>query len=159
MDYKELIENPYLQDLPFKIELDEHGTIQMTPASNRHGNFQVKIGHELFSRLKAGEVMSECSIETSKGVKVANVAWAGVEFIEKRGFETPYPVAPELCVEIVSPSNSRPALEEKIGLYLARGAKEVWLCDEEGQIEFHSYEGRIPQSRIVPDMPPRIVRK
>lgn len=159
MDYKELRENPHLQDLPFKIELNERGTIEMTPASNRRGSLQMKIGLEVAGKTQGGEVISECSVETAKGVKVADVAWAGPEFIEKHGFATPYPIAPELCVEIVSPSNSRAALEEKIGLYLAKGAKEVWLCNEDGQIEFHSYEGRIPQSRLVPDMPSQILRK
>ena len=54
---------------------------------------------------------------------------------------------------------SASAPEEKIGLYLAKGAKEVWLCSENGDVEFHSYEGRIPHSRLVPDMPTQVLCK
>ncbi len=159
MDYKDLCMDPHLRDLPFKIELNEHGTIQMTPASNRRGSLQVKIAHGLFSKMPKGEVITECSVETSKGTKVADVAWASAEFVQRHGFQTPYTVAPELCVEITSPSNATKEMEEKIDLYLAKGAKEVWICTEDGSVEFHSYEGRLPRSRLAPDMPCQVLQK
>ena len=55
--------------------------------------------------LPQGEVIAECSIQTSEGVKVADIAWASTEFINEFAYKTPYPKAPEICVEIVSPSN------------------------------------------------------
>jgi Uma2 family endonuclease len=72
----------------------------------------------------------ECSIETNKGVKVVDVAWASELFIAKYGYETPYKVAPEICVEIVNPSSIKSEVEERIQLYLIKGAHEVWLCNE-----------------------------
>ena len=53
----------------------------------------------------------------------------------------PYDVAPEICVEIVSPSNSD-EMEEKIQLYLHQGAKEVWLCNQQGEISYFTLNGQ-----------------
>lgn len=43
MTWAEVIESPYLQDMPFKIELNEWGNIVMSPASNRHSTLKCKI--------------------------------------------------------------------------------------------------------------------
>ena len=42
-----------------------------------------------------------------------------------------FPGAPDLAVEVVSPSNTRPALHAKIADYLAGGTRLVWLVDPE----------------------------
>jgi hypothetical protein len=46
--------------------------------------------------------------------------------------------APEICVEIVSPSNSRSEITEKRALYFDAGAAEVWVCALYGSISFFS---------------------
>jgi hypothetical protein len=74
MQWSEVIANPFLQNLPFKIELNKWGKIEMSPASNLHGKLQVDISSELKKRT-AGVVISECSVQTTDGVKVAYVAW------------------------------------------------------------------------------------
>ena len=53
---------------------------------------------------------------------------------KKYGEVTPLKVAPEICIEILSPSNSNTEIVDKIDLYLAKGAKEVWIVDESGKI-------------------------
>jgi Uma2 family endonuclease len=147
MDWASVISNPLLRDLPFKIELNKWGQILMSPASNNHGNLQFKVGVRIQESKKGkGEIITECSIDTSQGVRVADVAWASDQFIEKYGFETPYSRAPEICVEIVSPSNSKGEIEEKIELYLAKGACEVWIISEDGTIRFFTYDGEIEES-------------
>ncbi len=113
MQWSEVINNPLLQNLPFKIELDKFGKILMGPASNQHGRIQMQIGNNLTNKLPKGQVISECSIQTPEGVKVADVAWASNEFIKTFAYETPYPKAPEICVEIVSPSNSKQEIADK----------------------------------------------
>jgi Uma2 family endonuclease len=150
MNWKEVCEDPILQDLPYKIELNEWGQIVMSPASNKHGMFQVRIVGILLKTMKGGKVISECSVQTSKGVKVADVAWASDNFIKTNGDETPYLVAPEVCVEIISPSNSKAEINQKIELYLAKGAKEVWVCDLSGNVKFYSHIGEIKKSKIFP---------
>ncbi|HSH01414.1 MAG TPA: Uma2 family endonuclease [Anaerolineae bacterium] len=156
MNWKEVQAHPALQDLPFKIELNEYGNIMMTPASNKHGNIQAKILRILFNLMKEGDALVECSVATVKGVKVADVAWGSDEFIAVYGFETPYQKAPELCVEVVSPSNSEREMQEKIALYLGKGAWEVWVCAESGVVQFYSYEGEMGGSVLFPDFPQRV---
>ncbi len=152
MDWDQVINNPFLQNLPFKIELNKFGQILLSPASNRHGIIQADLSFELRRRKRSGRVISECSIQTSDGVKVADVAWASDAFIDEYGEQTPYLKAPEICVEIVSPSNSRPEIEHKVELYLARGALEVWVVREDKKITFYTHSGVIKKSKLIPNI-------
>jgi Uma2 family endonuclease len=149
MEWAEVINNPFLKDLPFKIELNKWGNVLMSPASNNHGRLQYEVGAYIDKRKGSGTIIMECSIQTSDGVKVADVAWASDAFIARYGYDTPYIKAPEICVEVTSPSNSKGEIEEKVQLYLARGAVEVWVVDESGARSFYSYEGQILDSKEV----------
>ncbi len=150
MEWSEVINNPLLKDLPFKIELNKFGKILMSPASNSHGRIQMKIGNKLANNLPNGEVISECSIQTSEGVRVADVVWASNEFIQTYAYKTPYPKAPEICIEIMSPSNSKAEIAEKIELYLAKGAQEVWIVYDNGNTNIFTHAGEIQKSTIAP---------
>jgi len=74
--WAELCANPVWHDLAGKIELNGRGVIEMSPASNRHGIRQAAIGQALNSQLPSGTVIVECSVLTSDGVRVPDVAWA-----------------------------------------------------------------------------------
>ena len=150
MEWAEVVDNPLLKDLPFKIELNKFGKLLMSPASNQHGQIQIEIGHNLMNQLPEGKVIAECSIQTLEGVKVADVAWASDEFIETFAYKTPYPKAPEICVEIASPSNSKAEIADKVNLYLAKGANEVWIVYENGKIDTFTHTGEIKESSIAP---------
>lgn len=150
MTWDEIINNPLLRDLPFKIETNKFGQILMSPASNKHGNLQFRVGREIDRQKKKGEVITECSIQTSDGVKVADVAWASDEFIAEHGLTTPFQKAPEICVEVVSPRNSKQEIELKVELYLAKGAHEVWVVNDKKEIAFHSHTGKLKDSKLVP---------
>ena len=146
MQWAEVLQDPSLQDLPYKIELNEWGQIVMTPASNQHGIYQGEVYWILRNSMIGGKVVNECSIETNLGVKVADVAWCSAEFMQKHGIATPFTEAPEICVEIVSPSNSDRQMQEKMVLYFQRGAKECWLVTEEGEVRFFGCEGERQES-------------
>jgi Uma2 family endonuclease len=75
------------------------------------------------------------------------VAWASASFIAELGRVTPYPQAPEICVEILSPSKSEEEMRIKIDLYLARGAHEVWLVGTDANLRIFGYPGELPGSR------------
>lgn len=149
MQWSEVLNDASLRDLPYKIELDEYGRILMSPASNRHGIQQAKLVRLLAQSLQTGEIATECSIGTHLGVRVADVVWMSSEFLNKYADLTPYPQAPELCIEILSPANSHREIEEKIRLYLGYGAHEVWIVDNDGGITLFGSEGKRPQSAIV----------
>ncbi len=146
MQWSEVIDNPYFKNLPFKIELNRYGKVEMTPASNKHGRLQSQIGTLLERKLKKGEALTECSVQTTDGVKVADVAWCSKAFIKQYGYQTPYSYAPELCVEIVSPSNSKEEMTNKVQLYLQAGAEEVWIVWENGVVDYYGKTGELEQS-------------
>ncbi|MEZ5537986.1 MAG: Uma2 family endonuclease [Thiolinea sp.] len=143
MEWSEVINNPHLQNLPFKIELNKFGKLLMSPASNEHGLAQGEITHLLWLQHPQGKVITECSIQTPEGTKVADVAWASNEFISEWGSVTPYPRAPELCVEIVSPSNSREEMRIKKDLYLEAGAQEVWVVYMNSHMDIFTPDGQV----------------
>ena len=84
---------------------------------------------------------------------IFNVAWLSQEFATKFALETPYRQSPELVIEIMSPSNSKEEMREKRELYFSKGAREVWICQEDGSIKFYSYSGEISNSEMISEFP------
>ena len=149
--YRALCDDPCYANVPGKIELDLWGRMVMSPASNYHSALQASLVGKL--AVPGGRVFVEGSVITNTGVLVADVAWASDEFMRAHRFETPYPRSPELCIEVVSPSNSRKELREKVAAYLAAGAVEVWIVfPQSKRIEFHGPEGLLPRSQYTVDL-------
>lgn len=156
MQWQDIRAHPALRDLPFKLETDRWGHIVMSPATNRHSRLQSLIARLLDRALSDGEAFVECSVDTREGVKVADVAWASSAFLRRHGAADPYPEAPEIVVEVLSPSNARAEMEEKQRLYFERGAREVWICDEDGNLNFYDTHRRLECSALVVDFPSRV---
>jgi Uma2 family endonuclease len=130
-----MIANPLLADVPGKLELNEKGSIELTPPNNKHSLYQARIAGELQRLLPEGTAFTECSVETDIGVRVPDVAWASADFMRRHGTTTPFPSAPEICVEVLSPSNTDIEIRDKVAAYLAAGAREVWVVAVDGAIE------------------------
>ena len=148
-----------LQDLPYKIETNRYDKIIMSPASNWHSDYQAEIAWQLRNLMPGGRVSVEFAVETSDGVRVPDVTWISKARRDPFGKTIVLPIAPEICIEILSPSNHREEMLEKMCLYYAKGAKEVWLCDENGQMEFFTAERApepIPSSCLCPNFPRQI---
>jgi Uma2 family endonuclease len=156
MNWQEVCEHPSLQDLPFKIELDEFGRIIMSPVKLYHSVLQGEIGFLLRTLLKQGKTLPECAIKTSKGTKVADVAWVSSDLWAKIKNEADASIAPEICVEVISNSNSKKEMLEKRQLYFEAGAKEVWLCNENGEMSFFNTEQQLDRSILVPEFPEKL---
>ncbi|MFN0109801.1 MAG: Uma2 family endonuclease [Blastocatellia bacterium] len=152
MTWDEVLANPFLRNLPFKIELNGFGQIVMSPRSNKQGAIRSEVGFKIHRSKKRGQIIFGCSTETSDGVKVADVAWASDEFMAEFGEVTPYPKAPEICVEVVSPRNTKAEIKHKVELYLAKGALEVWVVNSDKEIAYHAHAGQIEKSKIVPNI-------
>jgi Uma2 family endonuclease len=157
MNWQEVIVDKSLQNLPYKIETTKSGKIEMSPATNWHAYWQYEIAGILREQLRGqGMGFTEASIDTPEGVKVADVAWGSHEFIALNGMNTPFPKAPELCVEIISPINTKEEIDQKVRLYLEQGALEVWLCDLSGKIEMIGEPGKLEKSFIAPSFPKQL---
>ncbi len=156
MNWTDILADPSLQDLPYKIETNGYGQIVMSPASNRHAEYQGEITALLRALVTGGRAIVECSVQTTEGVKVPDSAWASLAFLNAHREEDPYLNAPEICVEVLSPSNSRAEINEKKALYFAAGAIEVWTCDKQGDMAFFSVDGPMDQSALAPSFPSRV---
>ena len=144
--WAEVMCDPKLADLPYKIELNAWGKIEISPASNRHALLQAHLAVEFARQLPAGRPLTQCSALTEIGVRVPDAAWASKVFLDAHADATPFPRAPEICVEIVSPSNSDAEIREKTRAYLTAGAREVWILSEEGAVGYYDQEGQRARS-------------
>jgi Uma2 family endonuclease len=151
------LDNKSPRDLPFKIEWNRWGNIEMSPATNMHALWRAEIAGLLRDlKRKQGKPFTEASVDTLEGVKVPDVAWASTAFIVKHGYATPYPSAPEICVEIISPSNSELEMRAKAAFYFDQGALEVWLCDLGGRMRFLGIAGDLEHSGLIPNFPTQL---
>jgi Uma2 family endonuclease len=146
--WRQLADDPLVAAIPYKLELNEKGSIEVSPAAPRHAFVQAFVASELRRLLPAGSSFTECPIETEIGVRVADVAWASAEFLTRHTLDDPFESAPELCVEVLSPSNTRAEIDAKVAAYLAAGAHEVWLVRENGSLEIIGPDGSRPSSEL-----------
>ena len=150
--WQHVLKDETLRDLPYKIETNERGQIVMSPVTKRHTFLQYLIAKELEQHLTGGYALQEVSILTSKGVRVADVAWA----LEAHFHNEPNDVftqAPSICVEVWSNSNTAAEFLEKRGLYLDAGAIEVWECGQDGEMRFYNSSGELERSELVVKFP------
>ena len=163
MNWREVIEDRSLADLPYKIELDENGKIVMSPAGKKHSKLQIKLQRLLVELMPQGDPLPECAIETTKGTKVPDVAWISeARWMSMNPDEVSCSVAPEICVEILSPTNTRAEMLGDAGrpgkreLYFQAGAIEFWICDAAGHISFYNRSGQITKSELCPAFPDKV---
>lgn len=85
MNWQDICDNPLLRELPFKIETNKWGPIEMSPASNQHGLYQAIIIEWLLKLCPDGRPIAECSVQTFQGVKVADEMMEKKELYFARG--------------------------------------------------------------------------
>ncbi len=157
MTWQEVIDHPSLQDLPFKIELNADGVIEMRPITNTRGQLMAELSVALPAHLSHGKVSLSSGIQTIDGLRVADVVWMTTSFFQDNRHKTYLRAAPSICIEIISPSYTDAAIQYKTELFLEAGATEVWTCDLEGQLSFYGAGGQLKQSQLAPSFPQRIV--
>jgi Uma2 family endonuclease len=141
MQWQEVLADKSLRDLPYKIELNEYGHIEMSPVSFMHSYLQGKLICLLRTQL-GGKIFTELAIVTAKGVKVPNLAWGSDKYYQQHKNDIAATSAPEICIEIITPSNNQLEIRTKIQLYLNAGAIEVWLVNEQEDIQFFDINGQ-----------------
>ena len=155
----EVLADPELEKIEGRVETDRYGNIVMSPPpSFSHSTRQTKILLALDKIIGHGVVRGECPVSTTGGVRGVDVIWASQAKIDKGLRENVLTVAPEICVEVLSPRNRREEIEEKKQLCFEAGAEEVWLCDLEGEMFFYLADSRgdTGRSRICPGFPEEI---
>jgi Uma2 family endonuclease len=158
--WAELCADPLWVDAEGKIETDRYGQVIMNPpADPAHGGLQADLTLLLSRFAPAGRIIVECPISTTEGVKVPDLVWASKKRLASIGGKSAFTAAPEICIEVLSASNTRNEIEEKRRLYFAAGAAEVWLCERDGRLRFFlkTAPARVArQSALCPKMPGKI---
>ena len=121
-----------------------------------HSYYQGEISFLMRTMRPKGFAMVECAVQTRKGTKVADVAWASLDRMMQICDAAEALIAPEVCVEVLSSSNTASEMVEKRELYFERGALEFWTCDESGDVLFFDQSGALAQSVLFPNFPTRI---
>lgn len=153
MQRSDVLAEPTLRDLPFKIELNQWGLIEMSPASTWQASRQTKVVQYLTRKLANGEILTEPAITTVIGVRVPAVGWRSVQAKNAHGYLSPLPLAPEICVEVLSDSNTDAEMSAKRGAYFAAGAQEVWLVADDSMVTVYTRDGLQSASAIVGEAP------
>jgi Uma2 family endonuclease len=139
--WQELVDDPDLARWPGKIETDRFGrTVMSTPPAFGHVSYAGKIIRWLNELLPDGRALPETPVLTADGIKVPDVTWISAAYSQELEIKKPLVLerAPEICVEVLSPSNSLAEMDEKRALYFEAGALEVWICGLDGKMEFHT---------------------
>ena len=121
----------------FRLELVRGEVRRMSPTGITHGVFCTELAIEIGGFVKANDLGIVCGAETGfiverepDSVLGADVAFISHERLAK--IENPDkfgPFAPDLAVEVMSPSNTTREMEEKVALYFGAGARAVWVFD------------------------------
>jgi Uma2 family endonuclease len=132
-----------LVDDGHRYELVEGELQMMTPASPQQGRYASRITVDLGAFVEKhdlGEVyVAEPGFalepDPQGTVRAPDVAFVAKERIPKpgqtRGF---WPLAPDLAVEIISPSETAYSVETKVAEYLRAGVRLIWLVYPETQV-------------------------
>jgi Uma2 family endonuclease len=151
--WKQLANDRLVAAIPYKVELNEKGAIEVSPPTVRHAFIQAFLTRELARQRPEGTTLTECTVETDIGMRVPDVVWVSQDLLGRHLNENEFLVAPELCVEVLSPTNTRIEMAEKTAAYLAAGAKEVWIVDEDGVPEIHTSAGQVSASTLGFELP------
>ena len=117
-----------------RYELIRGEVIELPPANDQHGEISVNIGtaFNIYSRRRGvGRTRVETGYQleqnpdTVRGPDVSLVLLPRGTSVALTGRFVPG--APDIAVEVVSPSNTTTEMERKVGEYLAAGAQRVWV--------------------------------
>lgn len=117
-------------------ELVKGRIVPMPPAAFDHGEIEVNIGTEIRAFVKANKIGrvsgGEAGIYTHRNpdtVRGADVLFISNERLKQRTSAAFLEVAPDLVVEILSPSNTMSEMLQKIREYFAIGVRLIWVVD------------------------------
>ena len=162
--WEELENDPEVSAWAGRVETDREGNVVMIPPGDvGHGMRIIRFGNLFTEYLPEGIALGEFAVSTSSGNRIPDCGWASEGHPEFQWLLSDEPEAQErpkvlkhpleICVEILSPSNTPAEIELKKRLYFEVGAKEVWVCGRDGVMQFFGPQGELAHSKICPDWP------
>ena len=145
MTAEELVDLP---DDDFRYELVNGVLARMTPTGAEHGVVAARTGQFLSEHVSAFGLGVCCGAETGfilrrapDVVRAPDAGFVSQRRIPEPGVPTGYwPFAPDLAVEVVSPTDRPTDLRAKIGEYFSAGSQQVWVV-EPATRTVHAYRG------------------
>ncbi|HEY2081908.1 MAG TPA: Uma2 family endonuclease [Verrucomicrobiae bacterium] len=124
-------------DTDVKYELWDGKIIAMSPARPKHGAVIARLSYYLGAHIyesKLGEMFDgqtgfRLGIQYCFQPDISFVTSERMKLILPHGMEGMFHAAPDLAVEVLSPSDSITKSEKKMQLYLAHGARLGWMID------------------------------
>ena len=134
-----------LPDREFRFELRHGQTVEMPPAIHRHKFMQQPLLRLLSASAgSAGEIVMEMAFRIGElNYRVADLAFVSRGLWDAIPQEGYLARAPELVMEVLSPSNTVAEMRDKRKLYLENGSQEFWVVDPvQREIEVSTSDGR-----------------
>ncbi len=135
---RRLMTGKELRELPddgYRYELVKGELRTMTPAGRKHGEIAMTLGIMLGSHVRTHRLGTVCAAETGfylsrdpDTVRAPDVSFVAQERIPVEADVNDYwPIAPDLAVEVVSPSERTAEVLAKVAEYLEAGTQLVWV--------------------------------
>jgi Uma2 family endonuclease len=112
----------------------------VSPAARRHGSISVRISSVLAAWAyprALGELFDGATgfVLRSKPplVRCPDVAFVAAGRLSPDDIDEPVELAPDLAVEVLSPTNTVPEMLRKLNDYLGHGVRLVWIVDPEAR--------------------------
>jgi Uma2 family endonuclease len=141
-------------------ELVDGELVPLPSATPRHGKVRDMVGHLLwvyFKQNPIGEAMGETDCRLAEyTVRRPDLAIFLGERVKQIDMDKiPVPFAPDIAVEVLSPSEKAISVRRKVRDYLQAGSQEVWLLDHaNGEILVHTGSGiRVLQEKDALESP------
>jgi Uma2 family endonuclease len=151
--WHEIVNDPLLNDLPYKVKTNARGQILLSPHTLQHADAQGRLLDLLRTHTDEGRGFPKFPVCTEAGIKQIDVAWTDSDRISRiRDSGDPPTVAPNICIEVMSDANDWEEMHEKRALYREAGAEEVWIVDRDEQIHVFRDDER-EHSDLVHEFP------
>jgi len=123
-----------------RVELVRGKVISLTWSKPRHGRVAMQLGRIIANFVVEQGLGEVYAAETGflvernpDSVRAPDVSFVRAEIAAGHDDRQWYPHAPDLAVEVLSPTDRRKDVEKKVEMWLNAGARSVWLVDPENR--------------------------
>jgi Uma2 family endonuclease len=125
----------------------------MTPAAGRHGDVAMRVAFALMAHAQAQKLGKVLAAETGfliarnpDTVRAPDAAFIAKNHVPPGGLPEGFvPFAPDIAVEVLSPSDALVEVEEKVDQWIEAGAALVWVVNPRRRTVTVHRKGRDPR--------------